>query len=304
MPSLSSTAPLGAPASVPWQGFAYGFLGVLVFSMTLPMSRIAVAELDPILVGLGRALVAALPAALLLAAMRSRRPTVAEWRGLALTALGIVVGWPLTSTIAMQSVPASHGAVVNGMLPLSTALFAAWRSGERPSPAFWLCAMAGAALVVGFALREGHGALQPGDLWLLVAVGFGGFGYAEGARVARTLGGWQTICWTLVLSAPFLLAPVGYLATEVTQLPGTAVLAACAYLAFGSMFLGFFAWYHGLAIGGTARVGQVQLVQPFLTVLIAAWLMNEAVAPSTYLFALAVVAVIALGRRCAVGAKR
>jgi len=295
------TTPI-APPSV-WEGYGYGFLGVLVFSLTLPMTRLAVSELTPLLVGLGRALVAAVPAIALLWLTRSRRPNRHEWPGVILAALGIVVGWPLASTLAMQSVSSSHGAVFNGLLPLSTAAFAALRSGERPSASFWGWAVVGAALVTTFALRQGHGTLSTGDLWLLVAVVLGGMGYAEGARAARTLGGWRTICWALAISAPVVLAPVGWMAAQ-AQWPSATVVSACAYLAFGSMFLGFFAWYRGLAVGGIARVGQVQLLQPFLTVVAAAWLFGESVEPSTFLFAAAVIAVIAGGRRAIVRTKK
>lgn len=288
-----------SPATPLWEGYGYGLLGVLVFSLTLPMTRVAVAELPPLLIGLGRALLAAVPAALLLWATRSRLPARGEWTGVLLAALGIVVGWPLASTLAMASVPAAHGAVFNGLLPLSTALFAAWRSGERPSPAFWAWAVAGAILVMAFALRQGHGALQTGDLWLLLAVLLGGMGYAEGARASRTLGGWRTICWALVVSAPVVAVPVAWLGVD-TAWPSAATAAAFAYLAFGSMFLGFFAWYRGLAVGGIARVGQVQLLQPFLTVAAAALLFHEAVEPATFLFALAVIVVIAGGRHAIV----
>jgi drug/metabolite transporter (DMT)-like permease len=274
-------------------------VGVLVFSLTLPMSRIAVAELHPLLVGLGRALVAAVPAGVLLWLTRSRLPRRGEWQGVILAALGVVVGWPVASTLAMQSVPAAHGAVINGLLPLATAAFAALGSGERPSGRFWLWALGGAALVAAFALREGGGAPQAGDLWLLVATALGGMGYAEGARASRTLGGWRTICWALVLSAPFIAAPVAWMASRVTATPSATVWLAMAYLSFGSMFLGFFAWYRGLARGGIARVGQVQLLQPFITVVAAAALFGEQVAPATLLFALAVIGVIAGGRRAA-----
>jgi drug/metabolite transporter (DMT)-like permease len=300
-PSPTQAVPT-APSlgSIPaWRGYGFGLIGVLIFSLTLPMTRVAVQALDPLLLGLGRALLAALPAALWLAATRSRRPTAGEWRALGLAAIGIVLGWPLASTYALQSVPSSHAAVVNGLLPLSTALFAAWRSHERLAPAFWACAVAGAAIVIGFALAEGGGALQVGDLWLLLSVVLGGMGYAEGARAARTLGGARTICWVLVASAPFLVAPVLVLAARLPALPPATVLAACAYLAFGSMFLGFFAWYRGLAEGGIARVGQVQLLQPFLTVSAAALLFGESVRLATFACAGAVIIVIALGRRAA-----
>jgi len=291
------------PAPAAWEGYGYGLVGVLVFSLTLPMTRVAVAELSPLLVGLGRALAAALPAILLLALTRSRRPNRAEWPGVVLAAVGIVAGWPVASTLAMQTVPSSHGAVVNGLLPLCTAAFAAWRSHERLPRAFWLWAVAGAALVVAYSLRQGHGAPQPGDLWLLLAVVLGGMGYAEGARAARTLGGWRTICWALAISAPALALPVGWLAADAPA-PSGAAWAASAYLAFGSMFLGFFAWYRGLAVGGIARVGQVQLLQPFLTVLAAALLFGEPAQADTFAFAIAVIAVIAGGRRALTGGTR
>ena len=292
-------SPAPAAASPLWEGYGYGLLGVLVFSLTLPMTRVAVAELSPVLIGLGRALLAAVPAALLLWLTRSRLPNRHEWPGVLLAATGIVVGWPMASTLAMATVPAAHGAVFNGLLPLSTAAFAAWRSGERPSLAFWAWAVAGAVLVVGYALRQGHGALQTGDLWLLLAVLLGGMGYAEGARASRTLGGARTICWALAVSAPVIAGPVLWLAAH-TPPPSATVAAAFAYLAFGSMFLGFFAWYRGLAVGGIARVGQVQLLQPFLTVVAAALLFHETVEPLTFVFALAVVAIIAGGRRAIV----
>lgn len=297
-PVTFSTPTLPAPAS--WQGYGYGLLGVLIFSLTLPMTRIAVTELSPWLISLGRAWLAAVPAALLLGLTRSRRPTPEEWPGVILAALGIVVGWPLTSTFALTTVSSSHGAVFNGLLPLCTAIFAAWRSGERPPRAFWGWACAGAALVMVYGLKQGQGQLQSGDLWLLVAVILGGMGYAEGARASRTLGGARTICWALGISAPFLTVPVVWMAWDTaatTGWPGMPVMGAFAYLAFGSMFLGFFAWYRGLAMGGIARVGQVQLLQPFLTVLAAATLFQESVEPSAFVFALAVILIIAGGRR-------
>ncbi len=298
-------SPQAAPAGAPsvWEGYGYGFLGVLVFSLTLPMTRVAVAELAPLLVGLGRALVAAVPAVALLWFTRSRAPNRQEWPGVILAALGIVVGWPLASSLAMQTVPSANGAVFNGLLPLSTAAFAAMRSGERPSAVFWGWAVAGALLVTVYALRQGDGVLTPGYLWLLLAVVLGGMGYAEGARAARTLGGSRTICWALAISAPVVAGPVLWMGAQ-AHWPSASTVSACAYLAFGSMFLGFFAWYRGLAVGGIARVGQVQLLQPFLTVVAAALLFGESVEPATFVFAVAVIAVIAGGRRAIVRTKK
>jgi drug/metabolite transporter (DMT)-like permease len=306
MPRPSFTASVSSTSDTPrgWEGYGAALVGILIFSLTLPMSRIAVAELDPLLVGLGRALAAAVPAGLLLWLTRSRLPRREEMHGVILAALGVVVGWPVTSTMAMQSVPAAHGAVINGLLPLATAACAALGSGERPSRQFWLWAMAGAGLVAAFALREGGGAPQAGDLWLLVAVALGGMGYAEGARVSRTLGGWRTICWALVFSAPFIAGPVAWMAAHVPAAPSASAWMALAYLSFGSMFLGFFAWYRGLARGGIARVGQIQLLQPFMTVTAAAVLFGEQVAPATLAFALAVIGVIAGGRAAASRGKK
>nr|WP_231495463.1 DMT family transporter [Hylemonella gracilis] len=307
--STDSSSAHATPLATPWEGYGFGLLGVLIFSLTLPMTRVVVAEWPPLLVGLGRALVAALPAAVLLAVNCSRLPRREEWPGVLGAALGIVIGWPLLSTLALQSVSASHGAVFNGLLPLSTALFATWRSGEKPTRAFWAWAAVGAVLVTGFGLRQGQGALQAGDLWLLLAVVAGGLGYAEGARAARTLGGGRTICWALVISAPLIAVPVAWMAgdaADMARASGTVTsskaLWAFAWLSFGSMFLGFFAWYRGLAVGGIARVGQVQLLQPFLTVLACALLFGEPVNGETWVFACVVIAVIMGGRRALRGA--
>ncbi|HWT36275.1 MAG TPA: DMT family transporter [Paraburkholderia sp.] len=286
------------------QGMLLGLIGVMIFSLTLPMTRIVVAEFSPLLNGLGRALAASVPAAVLLAVRREKLPTWPQMKSLALVSLGVIVAFPVFSAWAMKSVPASHGAVVNGLQPLCVAIYAAWLSHERPSKAFWASAVAGSAIVVAFALQAGGGALQAGDLLMLVAVGIGALGYAEGARLARQIGGWQVICWALVVSAPFLVLPVGWLAwAHHAAHPGA--LAPRTWLAFGyvtlfSQFIGFFAWYAGLAMGGTARVGQVQLLQIFFTIAFSACLFGETVTPSTWLFAAAVIATVMLGRRTAV----
>jgi drug/metabolite transporter (DMT)-like permease len=286
------------------RGMLLGLLGVMIFSLTLPMTRVVVETFNPLLNGLGRALFAALPAAALLAWRREPLPTRAQLKSLAVVAAGVIIAYPVFSAWAMRSVPAAHGAVVNGLQPLFVALYAAWLSRERPSKAFWASAVAGSTLVIAFALRDGGGALQAGDLLMLVAVGIGALGYAEGARLARQIGGWQVICWALVVSAPFLVLPVGWLGwAHFSAHPGP--VPARTWLAFGyvtlfSQFLGFFAWYAGLASGGIARVGQVQLLQIFFTIAFSALLFGERVAPSTWLFAAAVIATVMLGRRAAV----
>ena len=286
------------------QGMLLGLIGVVIFSLTLPMTRIVVAEFSPLLNGLGRALAAAVPAAVLLAVRREKLPTWPQLKNLAVVSLGVIVAFPVFSAWAMKTVPASHGAVVNGLQPLCVAIYAAWLSHERPSKAFWASAIVGSAIVIAFALQAGGGALQAGDLLMLVAVGIGALGYAEGARLARQIGGWQVICWALVVSAPFLLAPVAWLGWEqhVTH-PGPVALKT--WLAFGyvtvfSQFIGFFAWYAGLAMGGTARVGQVQLLQIFFTMAFSALFFGETVAPITWIFAAAVIATVMLGRKATV----
>jgi drug/metabolite transporter (DMT)-like permease len=286
------------------EGMLLGLIGVIIFSLTLPMTRIVVAEVHPLLNGLGRALVAAIPAGLLLAYRREKWPTWPQVKSLAVVSLGVIIAFPVFSAWAMKTVPASHGAVVNGLQPLCVAIYAAWLSHERPSKAFWASALAGSAIVVAFALQTGGGGFQAGDLLMLVAVGIGALGYAEGARLARQIGGWQVICWALVLSAPILLLPVGWLAwAHHAAHPGP--LALKTWLAFGyvtlfSQFIGFFAWYAGLAMGGTARVGQVQLLQIFFTMAFSALFFGEHVSAVTWIYATAVIVTVIVGRKAAV----
>jgi drug/metabolite transporter (DMT)-like permease len=282
------------------QGMLLGLLGVTIFSLSLPMTHVAITSLNPILVGLGRALVAAIPAAALLIWRREKRPSLSQMGRLAVISFGVIVGYPVFSGLALQTVPASHGAVVNGLLPLATALYAAWLSHERPSRAFWGWAVLGSALVLAYALWTGHGAPAVGDLWMLAAIATCGLGYAEGGRLAKELGDWQVICWALVLSAPVLVAPVGWLAWQHHGPVAPHVWFAFGYLSLFSQLLGFFAWYAGLARGGIARVGQVQLLQIFLTLGFSALLFGESVASVSWLFALAVLATVMAGRRAAV----
>ena len=278
-------------------GFVFGFVGVVSFSLTLPATRLAVAALDPVFVGLGRAVVAALLAAIVLAVNRVPWPGWALLPRLALVAGGVVVGFPLFSAWAMQSVPATHGAVVIGLLPLATALAGAWIAHERPSRLFWSCATFGSAVVVGFALWRGGGAPQPADGLLVLAVASAAIGYAEGGRLARTLGSWQVICWALVIAAPLVAIPTALAADARLLTAPVSAWAGFAYVSVVSMFLGFFAWYRGLAQGGIAAVGQVQLVQPFLTIFASAWLLGEGIDAATIVAAGLVIASIAAGRR-------
>ena len=264
------------------RGLLYGALAVAMFSLTLPATRVAVLELGAAFVGLGRILVAAAIAALALVLFRVALPSAAQLKNLAVVGAGVVLGFPLLTSWAMSEVPASHGAVLVGLLPLATACAGAWRAAERPSAAFWASAVTGSVLVVAFALREGAGSLQPADIALLGAVAAAAVGYAEGGRLARTLGGWQTIAWALVMCSPFALIAllIAGAPTSLTQTSFTA-WTGFAYVSIVSQFLGFVVWYRGLSIGGIARVSQVQLLQLFLTLGFSWALLNERVSPET-----------------------
>lgn len=279
-----------------------GLAGVAMFSLTLPFTRLAVRELDPNLVALGRALVAAILAAGWLRWRRAALPPRTALRPLIAVALGCVLGFPWLTSIAMRSLPASHGAVLVGVLPLATAVWAALLGRERLSMGFWIVAVASSALVVGFALRQGGGSLHSADGLMLLAVLLGGLGYAEGGRLAQTLGGQQVISWSLLLAAPFALAMLlalsvpGWIRHAPLPSAGLAAWLGFAYVSVFSMFIGFFFWYRGMALGGVARVGQMQLLQPFLSLAGAALLLGEPLAPAHLGFALAVIGLVALGR--------
>ena len=273
-------------------------VGVVIFAATLPATRVAVAEFDPWWLALARAELAAMLAAVALVVTGQRPPAREHWRGLALTALGVVLGFPLFSSIAMRSTDASHGAVISGLLPFATVVAATLRSGERPAPSFWFAAFAGSAVVVAFALRNGGGALHSGDWAMLAAVAGGALGYAEGGRLARSLGGWQTIAWALVFSAPVLALPTLWLSlAQPFSSASPGAWAGFLYVSVFSQLIGFLVWYAGMAIGGVARVSQVQLLQLFFTLIFAWWLLDEAVDATTWLVAGLVVLLIAVGRR-------
>ena len=274
-----------------------GFIGVAVFSLTLPATRIAVVEMDPVVVGLGRAILAAFVALAILLVTRQRLPRPAEWRSLVVVALVVVLGFPLLSAWAMQSVPAAHGGVVLGILPLATAMAGAVMLRERPSGRFWFWSLLGGGAVVAFSLLRGGGSIGAGHLALLASVVCAAIGYAEGAKLTKTLGGWQVICWALVLSAPFLAVPVGLSVAEHGMSGSPATWAAFLYVALFSQLFGFFAWNRGLAIGGVARVSQVQLLQTFLTIAASALLLDETIDAMTIGFAVFVVVAVAIGRR-------
>jgi drug/metabolite transporter (DMT)-like permease len=280
-------------------GMLLGLLGVAGFSLTLPVTRYAVEYFSPVFIGCGRGFVAALAALAYLILTRSRVPSRRDLTGLTVVAAGVVFGFPLMSAYAMLHVPSAHGAVMLGILPLATAFVGSLIAGERPSIPFWLAGIVGAGAVIVFAvIQNDAGGLHLADLALLGAVAAAAIGYAEGARLSRTLGGWQVICWALVLSLPLLAVPTTY---EVFRLDfraaTTAAWSGFLYLSLVSQFFAFFFWYRGLARGGIARVSQVQLLQIFLTLFASALILNESVDATTIAFAVFVVATVAVSRK-------
>lgn len=253
--------------------------------------------MNPVLVALGRAVVAAACAAVLLWWKSAPLPTAAQARSLLITAAGVVLGFPVFMSIAMVYVPASHGAIVLGILPLATALFGALRFGERPSTGFWIAALLGSGLVIAFALQQGGGQLHVADLALFAAVISAAMGYAEGGRLAQEMSGPQVISWALVLTMPVVLPATIALTWHYGFHASPMAWLSFGYVSLVSMFIGFFFWYRGLALGGIARVGQVQLIQPFLTLLGSALLLGEELIVDNFLFAVAIIAVVAIGRK-------
>ncbi len=300
--ALPRAKPLRAPvplAGLAWAGLAWGSVAVLAFSVSLPATRVAVAGgLDPWFVGIGRAVVAGLLAAATLRWQRAPWPSPPQLRRLALVALGVVLGFPLLTALALARVPAAHGSVVTGLLPAATAAMAVLRAGERPSRAFWAAALLGLGCVLAFALVQGGGVVGAADLLLLAAVALCALGYAEGGALAREMGGTRVICWALVLSLPATVALTAMHAAA-ARLAGASGAAwlGFAYVSLVSMFAGFLAWYRGLALGGVARVGQVQLAQPLLSLGWAALLLGERVTPAMLATAVAVVACIVATQR-------
>lgn len=284
-------------------GLIYGFLGVCVFGVTLPATRIAVAEFDPLFVSLGRAALAGLVAIAILAATRSPWPRGPQWAKLAIAAAGVVFGFPVLSTLAMQHAPAGHGAIVLALLPLATAFSSVAFAGERPSPVFWLWSLTGCAAVLAYSALEGAfsgGSLGLADLLLVAAVASASIGYAQGGALSRDLGGWQVICWALVIALPVTIAALAIVRPPVNLAASLPAWGSFLYVTLASQLFGFFLWNKGLALGGVARVGQVQLLQTFVTLAAAALIVGEAIEPRDIGFAILVAAIVALGRRAPV----
>lgn len=278
-------------------GLLLGLLGVIGFSATLPSTRLAVTYLDPMLVGLGRLLVAAVLALVLLLLLRQPLPSRSQIKSLFIAAAGVIVGFPLLSSWAMQQLPAAHAAIIVAILPLFTAIAGAVRTHARPSLGFWLASLAGSATVLLFATLSDASGLRQADLILIAAAMVCAVGYAEGGRLAKEIGGWQVICWALVLAAPFLLLPVAFAIYRHGLTAPKEAWLGFAYVSVVSQLLAFVLWYQGMALGGVVRVSQMQLLQPFFTLAISASLLGEKITPMMMGVAVIVVCTVAIGRR-------
>ncbi|MEK0166477.1 DMT family transporter [Pseudescherichia vulneris] len=278
-------------------GWLNGLLGVVIFSGSLPATRIAVLDMDPFFLTFLRASIAGLLAAALIAGFREERPHRSQLVPLVIVALGVVVGFPLLTALALQHVTSAHSIVFLGLLPLTTAIFGVLRGGERPRPSFWIFSVLGSLLVVGFALSQHASASLTGDLLMFAAIIVCGLGYAEGAKLTRELGGWQVISWALIVALPFMLIASFTTRPESFSAFSTSAWTALGYVSLFSMLIGFIFWYKGLALGGIATVGQLQLLQPFFGLGLSAALLHETVDPQMLVSTLGVILCVAGSRK-------
>lgn len=278
-------------------GWINGFIGMLIFSGSLPATRVAVQDFDPVFLTAARAAIAGLAGVLVLASLKVKRPGGEDAMSLCITAIGVVVGFPLLTALALQHITAAHSIVFIALLPLMTALFSVLRAGEKPQLTFWVFSCIGSALVAVFALSHGDGGNLLGNAYMVGAIIICGLGYAEGAKLSRKLGGWQVICWALAVSLPVMLVLAVVLKPATFANIQPAAWLGLAYVSLFSMLIGFIFWYRGLAQGGIATVGQLQLLQPFFGLILAALLLNESV--SVYMFVTAAFVVA-----CVIAAKR
>ncbi len=274
-----------------------GFLGVFLFSLTLPATKLAIREIDPMIVGLGRGIIAAFFAGGILLVARQSLPSKGQIKSLLIVAMGVVIGFPLFTSLAMQDLPASHGGIMAGIVPMATVIAGSVVAKERPSLQFWIVGSIGSLAVIVFALLRGGGSLHMADLYLVLAILMVAVGYAMGGRLAQEMGGWRVICWALVLSAPFLIIPVAIIVNTKGVHASFNSWLAFGYVSVFSQLIAFFFWYWGLAKGGIARVSQIQLLQTFLTFLASWLLLDETIDMMMIGFALFVVLSVVISRR-------
>ncbi|MEP2942864.1 MAG: DMT family transporter [Hyphomicrobiales bacterium] len=278
-------------------GWGSGLVGVIIFSASLPATKIAVGDFTPLFLTSARAVIAALVGAGLLLFLREKAPQKDDLLSLAIVAFGVVIGFPLFTALALQHITSTHSIVFIGILPLMTALFGVLRAGEHPQSIFWVFAGIGAVLVATYALLQSADVSLIGDAYMVAAIIACGLGYAEGAKLSKRLGGWQVISWALILSLPVMFIVAVFYAPSSFDTVSLSGWLGLGYVSLFSMMIGFVFWYRGLAIGGIAGVGQLQLLQPFFGFLLAGLLVGEAVEP-----AMLFVTVMVIG--CVIGAKR
>jgi drug/metabolite transporter (DMT)-like permease len=285
------------------KGMLIGFIGVAIFSLTLPFTRIAVQEMSPFYISFGRGVLAGVCGALLLLVTKSPLPTRSQFKKLLVTAFGVVYGFPIFTSLAMQTLPSAHSGIVLGILPLAMSAMGALRFRERPSFAYWITAVCGTLLVLVYSMIDGGGGLAFGDIWLLLAIITAAIGYSEGGKLAKEMGATKVISWAVACTLPINIPATYFFAnTALTDL-SASVFISFLYTGLFSAFIGFFFWYRGIAMGGVARVGQVQLLQPFLTLIGAYFLLGEPITLLNVVFAIAVLVVVLIGRKTNIQAK-
>lgn len=282
------------------RGMILGFIGIVCFSLTLPATSIAVPYFGEMIVGLGRTVIAAIIVGAIFMMKKQSLPNKTQFKSLLIVTIGAVLAFPLLTTFAMKSLPVSHGAIELALLPLATAGFAMWRGGERPSKRYWIASIIGAITVIIYAIYVGFGQLQKGDIALIAAVVVLGLSYAEGGKLSKELGSWQVIAWAILIGAPFFIIPVGLsISASMLQAPVEAWMSLL-YLGIVSQFLAYVAWYGGMAVGGIARVGQIQYLQPFLMIGFSVLFLGESISWLTISLAIIVVGSVIVGKNAPV----
>ncbi|QSB53766.1 DMT family transporter [Acinetobacter calcoaceticus] len=281
-------------------GWVNGFIGVAIFAGSLPATRVAVMGFEPGFLTAARAAIAGILGLILILVLKQKKPAKQDWWPLAIVAIGVVIGFPLFTALALQYINAAHSIVFVSLLPLATAIFAVLRGGEKPNQFFWIFAVLGSAVVFAYMFFiSGDTSLGIGDFYMLMAIIFCGFGYAEGGVLSRKIGGWQVICWALILSLPFMLfLTIFYMPTSFQNISASAVVGL-VYVSLFSMLIGFFFWYKGLAQGGIAAISQLQLLQPLMGLAIAAALLHEHVSWSMLVVTAATLLCVAAAKKFA-----
>ncbi|KOO48616.1 DMT family transporter [Priestia koreensis] len=281
-------------------GLLLGAIGVICFSLTLPATRVAVEYFGATIVGLGRTVAASILVGIILFIRKEALPSRQHFKSLLIIAFGTVLGFPLLTSFSMESLPVSHGAVEVALLPLSTAGFSIIRGGERPSLKFWLSSIIGSLAVIVYAIHLGLGSFQLADFALIAAIIILGLSYAEGGKLAKELGSWQVIAWSIMIGAPFFVLPVIFQFSPSMLHAPIEAWGGFLYLTIVSQFLAYVAWYKGMALGGIARVSQIQYLQPFLMIMFAGLFLGESITLFTMITALIVVFSVMIGKNAPV----